>query len=617
MPEKETEHTASSAGTAAPQQQTDRICPNCGAVHTEQELARAEYRCACGLELAYVETTPAGIARGVLGWLHRPGEVVLERYRIEKVLGKGGFAATYLVEDLRLNGKKRALKEIPEPLYDETETEMLSHLSHPSIPDIIDRARVSGMVYLVLEFGGGRTLENERRSRGGRIPLDTLLPWLRQLGGVIGYLHNQDPPIIHRDLKPDNVLLDEHDRIMLIDFGIAKQSADSGVTRTIARAATKGYSPPEQALGTGTDPRSDVYALAATAYNLLTGQVPPPAHERVAGTELIPPAQLVPGIPTHISDTLIQALNLNINRRPASVEQLLEPLGATASPPTSFTPNTSQTVRVGDLPLEYTEKAASVRIHSERVTVAPTTSHQRRSRRGLWVFASLMVMVASAGGLWLFQEPILKQLFPEEQKTTDSGKETTPSQAPETAQQPAGSVTPKEMPDMQRPVATQPLTSASLETATKEAATALPAPVPATAQSSTLQPATQWPTAAAGSVHTSQFQPTVVPGTLSKPVPTAQSQVAKSSAMSAFESRRSEALKEISTTQESKESSTSRESVEETVAKRQPISPPKPPSTPKKVKSTPVKRHDSKKKPAKNQASSGWSATYIGTKSTD
>ena len=62
----------------------ERICPNCGAVHTEQELARADYRCSCGLELAYVETTPTGAIRDVLGWLHRPGEVMLERYRVEK-----------------------------------------------------------------------------------------------------------------------------------------------------------------------------------------------------------------------------------------------------------------------------------------------------------------------------------------------------------------------------------------------------------------------------------------------------------------------------------------------------------------------------------------------------
>jgi serine/threonine protein kinase len=623
MPEEKTEDTASAAVAAAPEQPAARTCPNCGAVHSEQELARANYRCGCGLELAYLETTPTGATRGVLGWLHRPGDVVLERYRVEKVLGKGGFAATYLVEDLRLNGKKRAIKEIPELLYDETETEMLSHLSHPSIPDIIDRARVAGMVYLVLEFGGGRTLENERRSRGGRIPLDTLLPWLQQLGEVIGYLHSQDPPVIHRDLKPDNVLLDQHDRIMLIDFGIAKQSAESGGTRTIARAATQGYSPPEQALGTGTDPRSDVYALAATAYTLLTGQVPPAAHERVAGTELAPPSQLVPEIPAHIGDTLVQALNLNINRRPATIEQLLQPLGAAAPATTGFTPITSQTLRVGDLPPEYTKKAASVRIHSDRVTIAPTTGHPKRSRRGLWAFVGLVLVAAGAGGLWFFQEPIRERLFPEEPTTSDSGGETS-TEAPETALQPPDRVTPTAEPDTQAPasVAVQPPTPAPVETSTPvptpaptsvqlppqapvdtptgATATAAPAPAAAAVQTATLPPSTPPsppPTTAAGSVQAPPRQPPGMPGTFPKPAPSAQPQAAGRSAMSAFESRRAEALKEKSAPQDSAEA---------VVTKTPPV------SRPKKKKPTRTKQ-PTREKPVKKQATSGWSATYLGT----
>jgi len=415
---------------SASQPSPQRICPNCGAVHAEPELARSGYRCACGLELAYVETTPTGATRGVLGWLHHPGDLMLERYRVEKVLGKGGFATTYLVEDLRLNGKKRAIKEIPELLYDETETEMLSRLNHPSIPDIIDREQVGNMVYLVLELGGGRTLESERRGRGGHIPLEVLLPWMLQLGEVIKYLHSQDPPIIHRDLKPDNVLLDDRDRIMLIDFGIAKQSNEAGATRTIARAATQGYSPPEQALGTGTDPRSDVYALAATAYALLTGQVPPPAHERVAGAELVPIAELVPEIPPVVGDTLTQALNLNINRRPATVEELLQPLAIFAPVAnTGFTADTSHTLRVGELPTQQAE-SASIRIHSDRVTVTPAAAQKKRSKRGIGVLA-MLVLAAVAAALWWFQDPIREQLFPEQQVAADTSDDR-PGSAPKT-----------------------------------------------------------------------------------------------------------------------------------------------------------------------------------------
>jgi serine/threonine-protein kinase len=111
---------------------------------------------------------------------------------------------------------------------------------------------------------------------------------MRQLCEVLTYLHTREPPIIHRDLKPENILLDEHERIMLIDFGIAKQSVASELTRTLGRAASHGFSPPEQAMGTGTDQRSDIYSLAATIYFVLTGVVPPAAHERVSGHELVP-----------------------------------------------------------------------------------------------------------------------------------------------------------------------------------------------------------------------------------------------------------------------------------------------------------------------------------------
>jgi serine/threonine-protein kinase len=380
-------------------------CPGCGFTATAEALAGAQYRCGqCGLEVAHVETTALGLPRRVIQWLRHPGELVLDRYRIVRVLGKGGFAATYLVEDLRVNGKKRALKEIPESLYDVTETELLSRLNHPSIPDITDQDRRDGMVYLVLELGGGRTLEAERKLAGGKVPLGRALSWLQQLGAVLAYLHAQTPPIIHRDLKPENVLLDEIGRIMLIDFGIAKQAADGAQTRALARAATHGYSPPEQAMGTGTDPRSDVYALAATFYALVTGTVPTPAHERVAGTDLADPATLVPELPASMAGALLQALSLNINRRPASIEAFLHAMGLMATPAEEAAA-TSRTVLVGDLGSGRETGAASVRIRSERLTVTPVAPPaRRRSGAVIWTAVGVLALAAGAGGLWFLQQ---------------------------------------------------------------------------------------------------------------------------------------------------------------------------------------------------------------------
>lgn len=296
-------------------------CPKCETENSLEQLEQSSYRCLkCGLELAHVDTAPNGIIRGVFGWLKSVGDVIQERYRVVAVLGKGGFGITYLVEDLRLDGKRRALKEVPELLFDEYETKLLSHLSHPSIPDIIDRSKVDGMVYLVLEFGGSRTLGTESQ-RLGRIPLDKLIPWMRQLCEVLDYLHSQKPPIIHRDLKPDNILLDDNNRIMLIDFGIAKESVPSSMTRTLSRAASHGFSPPEQVVGTGTDERSDIYALGTTMYYLLTGQLPPAAHERLAGKEVVLPSQLVANIPVELDQAILRSLSLP-NHRQQTVKEL-------------------------------------------------------------------------------------------------------------------------------------------------------------------------------------------------------------------------------------------------------------------------------------------------------
>lgn len=319
-----------------------RTCPVCGTANEPGALQKRDYRCAqCNLELAHLDYAPNGAIRGVFGWLLAPGDVALDRYRIKSVLGKGGFGAAYLVDDLQLSGKRRALKEVPEMLFDEYETSLLSRLDHPAIPDIIERRTANGMVYLSLKFGGSRTLGSERKQYPDRrVPMEKLFPWMRQLCEVLVYLHSQTPPIIHRDLKPDNILLNEDERIMLVDFGIAKESVPEAMTRTLGRAATYGFSPPEQVMGTGTDERSDIYALGATFYALLTGQNPPPAHERVAGAELVPPSQFIADVPPEVEEAIIQSLSLNMNHRQRSVREFALSLGGmdvvSASRPTGI-----------------------------------------------------------------------------------------------------------------------------------------------------------------------------------------------------------------------------------------------------------------------------------------
>jgi len=433
------------------EQISEKQCPKCGAKNSVAELPQREYRCGdCGLELAHLDTNAQGAIRGVLGWLLDVGAEVGGRYRVTAVLGKGGFGVTYLVDDLRLQGKHRALKEIPESLFDEHETLLLGRLSHPAVPDITDRFTLSGMVYLVLEFGGTRTLRIEQERRGGRIPLFVLLPWIRQICDALQYLHEQDPPVVHRDLKPDNVLLDDNDRIMLIDFGIAKEATKDSVTRTLGRAVSHGFSPPEQALGTGTDARSDVYALGAIMYNLLTSQMPAGAHERITGATIEPLSTFLPEIPPLIEAAVMKALELNINLRQQSISELAQVFdlvqsgsGSAATVSVAGVETVTAPSGPGQVVLPSVQ-LPSVRSSSpggtqpavqiqQPATAAPAKPPRKGSRAA--IFALLAASVAAAGGgyWYLSQNGLIGEIAGGEGDSKSQSGEEKPATAPAVA----------------------------------------------------------------------------------------------------------------------------------------------------------------------------------------
>ncbi|WP_089724757.1 serine/threonine protein kinase [Candidatus Thiosymbion oneisti] len=422
------------------EESVEKRCPKCSATNLIVELPQREYRCGdCGLELAHLDTTAQGAVRGVLGWCLDVGTEINERYRVTAVLGKGGFGVTYLVDDLRLHGKHRALKEIPEILFDEHETRLLGRLSHPSIPDITDRFTESEMVYLVLEFGGNRTLRTEQERRGGRIPAFVLLPWVRQLCDALSYLHEQDPPVVHRDLKPDNVLLDDQDRVMLIDFGIAKEATQDSMTRTLGRAVSHGFSPPEQVLGTGTDARSDVYALGAITYNLVTGQMPAAAHERIAGKAIEPLSNFLPKIPPLIETAVMKALELNINLRQQSIAELTEvfglvqdgsgstvtvlgdPSAGSATGPTTANPVVLPSVQLPTSGSSATGSAQpSIRVAQPDSTPVPTPP--KRPWATVFTLITTLVAVAGGGAWYLWQSGAIDRFTGSDERSVESAR---------------------------------------------------------------------------------------------------------------------------------------------------------------------------------------------------
>jgi serine/threonine protein kinase len=270
-----------------------------------------------------------------------PDTLLQNRYLILRLLARGGMGAVYEARDERL-GNIVALKETL--FVDEAmriafhrEASILATLRHQALPKVIDHFNEGDGQFLVMEYIRGEDLSMIMRINGGPIPPVDALAWADQALAALEYLHSQRPPVIHRDIKPQNLKLNERGEVILLDFGLAKEAAlDTTRAPRSVRGYTLNYAPLEQIQGTGTDPRSDIYSLAATFYHLMTGVIPPNAVTRatalIEGREdpLRPAHELNTRISPAISDTLERALTLDRNHRPASAAALRDELRQSA-----------------------------------------------------------------------------------------------------------------------------------------------------------------------------------------------------------------------------------------------------------------------------------------------
>ena len=183
-----------------------------------------------------------------------------------------------------------------------------------------------------MDYIEGRDLQEMLEERGAALPEDQVLPWIRQICDALTYLHTQKPPVIHRDIKPANIRIAPPDKAMLVDFGIAKIFDPNSKTTQGAQAVTPGFSPYEQYGKGPTDARTDVYALGATLYTLLTGTEPPESIQRVVRDPLVLPRQRNPAISLRTSAALMGALKMDPAQRFQSVADFKAALGPAAQP---------------------------------------------------------------------------------------------------------------------------------------------------------------------------------------------------------------------------------------------------------------------------------------------
>src|SRR4030095_963725 len=239
--------------------------------------------------------------------LARLENALADRYRIERELGQGGMATVYLAEDLK-HGRKVAIKvlhpELSAVIGGErflSEIKTTASLQHPHILGLIDSGEADGLLYYVMPFIGGETLRG-RLTREKQLPVDDAIRLTKEVAAALEFAHRRG--IIHRDIKPENILLQDG-QALVADFGIAlavQQAGGNRMTQTGMSLGTPAYMSPEQAMGERElGARSDVYALGAMTYEMLTGEPPftgPNSQAIVAKVLTEPPPPLRPKRPT-------------------------------------------------------------------------------------------------------------------------------------------------------------------------------------------------------------------------------------------------------------------------------------------------------------------------------
>ncbi|MDJ0742172.1 MAG: FHA domain-containing serine/threonine-protein kinase [Xenococcaceae cyanobacterium MO_167.B27] len=277
---------------------------------------------------------------------HLPNNSTLGKgkYQIKKILGEGGFGITYEGIDL-INNRKVAIKENwPEKAIRQgttivwphtitpknrqwqlkkfaTEAQYIAQCSHPSIVRVYEWFEENNTAYMAMALVEGKPLSNILKEEGC-LTSDRAKRYFLQIAEALKVVH--DANLLHRDIKPENIIIDRHDRAVLIDFGATKEFV-AGQTREMSVTLTRGYAPIEQySYKSKRWPATDIYALCASMYESLTGELPVDVTERFASETLVPPRKLAPQINPLLEQIILKGMNMRVQDRFQTVDELLK-----------------------------------------------------------------------------------------------------------------------------------------------------------------------------------------------------------------------------------------------------------------------------------------------------
>jgi serine/threonine protein kinase len=280
------------------------------------------------------------------------GQLLQGNYRIVRLLDQGGMGAVYLAEHTRLQGRRLAIKEnIPDSSADlatrdqlrdqfYTEAKILAALDHPNLPKVSDYFIEGGVEYLVMEYVEGENLSDlldKQTQQGKPLAEAQVLDWADQILSALAYMHSRQPhPVIHRDIKPANLILTPEGVVHLVDFGLVKLMSNTGQSTAAAMRGmgTPDYTPLEQYPGSQahTDARTDIYALGATLYHLLTGAPPANVRDRLLRTATLTPLRPSnPAVSVNTEKAILRAIEIQPDQRFQSAEQMRDALAGKAA----------------------------------------------------------------------------------------------------------------------------------------------------------------------------------------------------------------------------------------------------------------------------------------------